>query len=63
MRSAAVLLRRNCPVNSTDFVCRLASVLHLLYVLAAILGVILAVVVAVAILIYRKRSADRGTVL
>ena len=62
-RSLAFLLLRDCPVDGSDLVCRLAPVLRGLQVVAAVLAIILVVVVALAVLIYRRRSNDRNTVL
>ena len=60
---ATALFYRDCLTDRTGLACRLAPVLHGLYVVAAVLAVILVIVIAVAVLIYRKRSVDRSTVL
>lgn len=52
----ASLAAPNCTAAGGDLTCRLASVLHILYIIAAILAFVLVAVIVLAVHIYRKNN-------
>lgn len=57
---AASLL--SCQPGQSALLCRLESVLDLLYGLAAFLGLALAIAIGAAIRLYRRRRSDRSVI-
>jgi tellurite resistance protein TehA-like permease len=54
---ASALSTPDCAASS-DVACHLTGVLHVLYIIAAVLAFVLLAVIALAVRIYRKNSAE-----
>jgi uncharacterized membrane protein YciS (DUF1049 family) len=54
---AATLITPDCAASS-DLACHLSGVLHVLYIVAAILALVLLAVIALAVRIYRKNNIE-----
>jgi hypothetical protein len=56
--AAVALFAADCSTNADSLGCRLASILHILYIAAAILGFVLLIVGLHAYRTYRQNKAD-----
>ncbi len=61
--TALATLLRDCAADGSSLMCKLASILRGLEVVAGGLGLLLILVVSIAMLVYRRKKCDRSEIL